>query len=94
MKTATKTTVAQLMTGRSELTLVRWDVEHGGHLSLVRHADGRIDMVDQGCNDTGTDCSDRTTDQLMAEVRNWLNCIEADDEDTRDAIEQAEAAIA
>ena len=57
-------------------------------LALKRQKDGRIDLVDYGCDDTGTDVSNWTYEQLEAEIGNWLNCIEASEEDKELAWEQ------
>ena len=91
MTTATKT-VADLMTGQDLLDLVRWDGE-SNFLALKRMPSGRIDLIDFGCEDTGSDLSDSTTDELMAQVREWLRCVECPEGDVEEAIEQAEAAI-
>ena len=91
MKTNRKT-VADAMKGHKDLTLVRWD-SGSNHLTLTRQADGRIDLVDGNCHDTGTDCSGWAMGRLMAEVKNWLRCVEADEIETRMGLEQATSAI-
>jgi hypothetical protein len=58
------------------------------YLALKYQKDGRIDLVDFGCDDTGTDLSDWSYDQLEKEIGNWLNCIEASEDDKSDAWEQ------
>lgn len=44
-------------------------------LALSRKPSGRIDLVDLGCNDTGSDLSDSSVEELREQAREWLRCI-------------------
>jgi hypothetical protein len=80
-------TVNELLAANDDwLYLVRF--ENDQYLALKRQDDGRIDLVDIGCDDTGSDLSNWTIEQLETEISNWLNCIEATPEEKEDAFEQ------
>lgn len=78
-------TTGQLLGTETQMDLVKFD--GGQHLTLVRHEDGRIDLVDSGCSDTGTNLSRWGMRKLRAEIRNWLNCIECDEDEVNKAME-------
>ena len=87
MKTQTKTVKAIFNSREIDgwLYLIKFDDQY---LALKRQADGRVDLVDFGCDDTGTDASDWSYDQLEKQITNWLDCIEASAEDKELAWEQ------
>jgi hypothetical protein len=68
------------------LYLIRFDNDQ--FLALKRQKDGRIDLVDVGCDNTGSDLSGWSYEQLETEISNWLNCIEASEQDKESAWEQ------
>jgi len=67
-------TINKLMADREEITLVAESNGYG--LRLVRKADGRIDLADEGCRDTGSDFSDTSRAAIMRQVCAWLTCVE------------------
>jgi hypothetical protein len=73
-------TVSEYFTLRStdedEYRLVEFEGDTPNQfLGLHRFEDGRIDLIDLGCSDTGSDISDSTVDELRQMAREWLTCI-------------------
>jgi len=69
-------TIAELMTGQDEMLICGPGFPEQS-LGLRRIGD-RIDLVDLVCNDTGSDLSSWTTDELAAEIENWIVCVTGD----------------
>lgn len=68
-------TVDQYMGDDDETGLVDCGPESYG-LRLVRQADGRIDLCDQNCANTGSDLRGTPAVELVREVVEWLKCTE------------------
>jgi hypothetical protein len=84
-------TVKELLKDRGDdewLYLVNFDNEQ--FLALTRQKDGRIDLVDYGCSNTGSDFSNCSLEELEVQIAGWLNCIETTDEEKALAWEQYE----
>ena len=106
MSTATKTTVREFLqrygydqhtVGGLELDLAKfpdgWYFQ-GNYLRLTRQPDGRIDLIDCNCSDTGSDLGDDDVSVLKDHVSQWLECIgytgEPDDDDDHDCWDPVE----
>lgn len=58
--------------GAELVTLCDFGLE--GNRLEIRNFSNRLDLVDDGCRDTGTDSSDR---DVIEAVNEWLDCVEA-----------------
>lgn len=68
--------------GSGYVYLVDWRPE-GNYLAIASMPDGRLDLVDCNCSDTGTDASSH---DVRGTVSEWLQCLEADPDDVQDAL--------
>ena len=60
----------------NELKLITCEGEEPTQfLGLSRKPDGRLDLVDLGCSDTGSDLRDCTIEELQQMAREWMGTI-------------------
>ena len=59
-----------------EVVLIKFSGdEPKNFLALKRQYDNRIDLIDLGCGDTGSDLRDSSIDELRGMASDWLRCI-------------------